>query len=255
MSSNISVDIRDRIMTIRMDRPEKKNALNGEMYAAMTNALAEANADAGVRVMLITGTSDCFTAGNDLADFAAAKPGVGPAPALRYLEGLAATTKPIIAAVNGLAIGIGTTMLLHCDLIYAGVGARFQLPFANLGLCPEAGSSLLLPSRMGHQRAAELLFFGEPFSAQEARDLGLVNEVFADSKLAEAVLGKAQQLAAKPPAALRATKKLLKAGVADAIRQAMTRETEQFAGLLQAGEAKEAMAAFLERRKPDFSRF
>src|SRR5262249_29852888 len=171
------------------------------------------------------------------------------------LETLASTAKLLIAAVNGLAIGIGTTMLLHCDLVYAGAGARFQLPFVNLGLCPEAGSSLLLPSRMGHQRAAELLFFGEPFSAEDARKLGLVNEVFPDGELAGAALGRAQQLAAKAPAALRTTKKLLKSGMADAIRQAMVRESEQFAALLQAGEAKEAMAAFLERRKPDFSSF
>src|SRR5437870_71302 len=127
MSGNIGVDVRERIMTIRMDRPEKKNALTGAMYTAMTDALAQADADAAVRVVVITGTDVCFTAGNDLADFAAARPGVGPAPAIRYLETLAATTKPVVAAVNGLAIGIGTTMLLHCDLVYAGAGARFQL--------------------------------------------------------------------------------------------------------------------------------
>src|SRR5262249_1584495 len=144
MRSNISIDVRERIMTIRMDRPEKKNALTGEMYSAMTSALAQADSDPAVRVVMVTGTQNSFTAGHDLADFAAAKPGTGPAPALRYLETLASTAKPIIAAVNGLAIGIGTTMLLHCDLVYASAGARFQLPFVNLGLCPEAGSSLPL---------------------------------------------------------------------------------------------------------------
>ena len=162
-------------------------------------------------------------------------------------------TKPVVAAVSGVAIGIGTTMLLHCDLVYAATNATFQLPFVNLGLCPEAASSLILPARMGHARAAELLFFGEPFGVEEAYDLGLINEVFSD--LMPGALGKAQKLVEKPPAALRTTKRLLRSAQADAIKQAMARETEQFAALLQAGEAKEAMAAFLERRKPDFSRF
>jgi enoyl-CoA hydratase/carnithine racemase len=251
---NISVENRDRIVTIRMDRPEKKNALTGAMYSAMTEALRQADSDSAVRVILITGSENCFTAGNDLADFAAAKPGQ-PAPAIRYLEALASTTKPVLAAVSGVAIGIGTTMLLHCDLVHAAAGARFQLPFVNLGLCPEAASSLILPWRMGHLRAAELLYYGDPFSADTARDLGLVNQVLPDAELAAAVLEKARQLAEKPPAALRATKNLLKSAPADAIKHAMARETEQFAALLQAGEAKEAMTAFLERRQPDFSRF
>jgi enoyl-CoA hydratase/carnithine racemase len=254
MPDNISVETRDRVLTIRMDRPEKKNALTGAMYSSMTEALRQADRDSTVRVVLITGTETCFTAGNDLADFAAAKPGQ-PAPAVGYLETLAATTKPVVAAVGGVAIGIGTTMLLHCDLIYAAANARFQLPFVNLGLCPEAASSLILPWRMGHHRAAELLFFGEQFGAEAARDLGLVNEVLPDAELAAAALTKARQLSEKPPAALRTTKKLLKCAPADDIQHAMVRETEQFAALLQAGEAREAMAAFLERRKPDFSRF
>ena len=246
-------DAGDRVRIIRMDRPEKKNALTGAMYSAMTEALRQADTDSSVRVVLITGTESCFTAGNDLADFAAKQPGQ-PAPAIRYLEALAAFTKPVIAAVSGVAIGIGTTMLLHCDLVYAAADARFQLPFVNLGLCPEAASSWILPTRMGHARAAELVFFGEPFGAEKAYDIRLINEIFAGDLLPGA-LGKAKALAEKPPAALRATKRLLKTAQADAIKQAMARETEQFAALLQAGEAKEAMAAFLERRKPDFSRF
>jgi len=246
-------DAGDRVRIIRMDRPEKKNALTGAMYSAMTEALRQADTDSSVRVVLITGTESCFTAGNDLADFAAAQPGQ-PAPAIRYLEALAAFTKPVIAAVSGVAIGIGTTMLLHCDLVYAASDARFQLPFVNLGLCPEAASSWILPARIGHARAAEMVFFGEPFGAEKAYDIGLINEIFAGDLLPGA-LGKAKVLAEKPPAALRATKRLLKTAQADAIKQTMARETEQFAALLQAGEAKEAMAAFLERRKPDFSRF
>jgi enoyl-CoA hydratase/carnithine racemase len=254
MPDHVVVGFQERILTLRLNRPEKKNALTFAMYTAMTEALAQADSNADVRAVLITGTPDCFTAGNDLADFAAAKPGQA-SPAIRYLETLAATAKPVVAAVGGVAIGIGTTMLLHCDLVYAAASARFQLPFANLGLCPEAGSSAILPALMGTHRAAELLLFGEPFGAEAARDLGIVNQVVADADLLATATAKAQQLSQKPPAALRTTKMLLKCGQADVIKQAMSRESQQFAALLQGPEAKEAMAAFLERRKPDFSRF
>jgi len=254
MANHVVVEKQDRILTIRMDRPEKKNAITFAMYSAMTEALEKAAADAEVRVVLITGTKDCFTAGNDLADFAAAKPGQ-ITPAIRYLEVLAATAKPVVAVVTGVAVGIGTTMLLHCDLVYAASSARFQLPFVNLGLCPEAGSTLILPARMGLHRAAEVLFFGEPFTADAARDLGLVNQVFSDQELPAAALTKAKQLAEKPPTSLRTTKMLLKSASAEVIKEAMAREGAQFAALLQGAEAKEAMAAFMERRKPDFSRF
>jgi enoyl-CoA hydratase/carnithine racemase len=254
MSDQIVLDVHDRIMTIRMNRPEKKNALTGAMYTAMTEALAQADRDPAVRVILITGSADCFTAGNDIADFATAKPGQ-VSPAILYLETLIAAAKPVVAAVAGVAVGIGTTMLLHCDLVYAASSARFQLPFVNLGLCPEAASSLLLPVRIGHARAAQILFFGEPLTADAAADLGLVNQVFADSELSSAAMAKARQLAEKPPAALRTTKMLLKSGSAEAVKVAMAREGQNFAALLQGPEAKEAMAAFMERRKPDFSRF
>jgi enoyl-CoA hydratase/carnithine racemase len=252
MSDHVVVGIQDRILTIRLNRPEKKNALTFAMYKAMTEALTRADGDPAVRVVLVTGTPDCFTAGNDLADFAGAKPGQ-VSPAIGYLEALAAAVKPVVAAVGGVAIGIGTTMLLHCDLVYAAASSRFQLPFVNLGLCPEAASSAILPVLMGTHRAAELLLFGEPFSAEVARDLGIVNQVVADSDLLATTTAKAQQLSEKPPAALRTTKMLVKCGQAEAIKQAMSRESEQFAGLMQGPEAKEAMTAFMERRKPDFS--
>jgi enoyl-CoA hydratase/carnithine racemase len=254
MSDQIVVNVQDRVLSIRMNRPEKKNALNGAMYTAMTEALVQADADANVRAILITGAPDCFTAGNDISDFAGARPGQA-SPAVRFLETLAATAKPVLAAVGGVAIGIGTTLLLHCDLVYATAGARFQLPFVNLGLCPEAASSLILPSLMGTHRAAELLLFGEPFGADVARDLGIVNQVVADSGLLPTAIAKAQRLAEKPPSSLRTTKMLLKTGQAEAIKQTMAREGQHFAALLQGPEAKEAMAAFLERRKPDFSKF
>jgi enoyl-CoA hydratase/carnithine racemase len=254
MAEHISVSIQDRVLTIRMDRPEKKNALTRGMYLGLVDALHQAQGDAAVRVVLICGSQDCFTAGNDLVDFANAQLGES-SPAILFLQTLAAAQKPVLAAVGGVAVGIGTTMLLHCDLVFAATAARFQLPFVNLGLCPEAGSSLILPRLMGHARAAELLFFGEPFDAETARGLGIVNQVLPETELLSRAADRARQLAEKPPAALRATKALLKQQAADAIADAMTRETRQFAALLQGPEAKEAMAAFIARRKPDFSRF
>jgi len=254
MAELISVTIQDHILSIRMQRPEKKNALTREMYLNMNQALQQADADASVRVILITGTQDCFTAGNDLVDFANARPGEA-SPAILYLQTLAAAKKPIVAAVSGFAVGIGTTMLLHCDLVYADSTARFQLPFVNLGLCPEAGSSVILPALMGQRRAAELLYLGEPFNAEKARALGIVNEVLAENTVLDTALAKARQLAEKPPSALRTTKMLLKHATASSIADAMARETQQFASLLQGPEAREAMGAFLERRKPDFSKF
>jgi enoyl-CoA hydratase/carnithine racemase len=253
MAEHISVSVEGRVLIARMDRPEKKNALTRGMYVGLTEALRQAEGDGGVRVVVITGVDGCFTAGNDLVDFANARPGEA-SPALVYLQTLAAAKKPVVAAVSGVAVGIGTTMLLHCDLVYAASTARFQLPFVNLGLCPEAGSSAILPTLMGQRRAAELLFFGEPFSADTAHQLGIVNEVVAPVDFMARAQARAQQLAEKPPAALRTTKTLLKHAAAGAIADAMGRETQQFAALLQGPEAKEAMSAFLERRKPDFSK-
>ena len=254
MAEHIVVSIQDRVLHLRLDRLEKKNALTRGMYLAMVDAVRQAEADPGVRVLLITGSEDCFTAGNDLVDFANAKPGES-SPAILYLETLVAAQKPVIAAVGGVAVGIGTTMLLHCDLVYAGADARFQLPFVNLGLCPEAGSSALLPGLMGQRQAAELLFLGEPFSAERAHDLGIVNAIVPTKEVLATAKTKAQTLAQKPPSALRATKSLLKVPVLPVVADAMRRETAQFAALLQGPEAKEAMAAFFERRKPDFSKF
>src|SRR5260221_10133706 len=182
MAEHISISVQDRVFTVRMDRPEKKNALTRGMYLGLTEALQKAQADPAVRVILISGAKDCFTAGNDLVDFANAQPGES-SPAILFLQTLAAAHKPVLAAVAGVAVGIGTTMLLHCDLVYAASTARFQLPFVNLGLCPEARSSVLLPALMGHHRAAELLFFGEQFSADVALQLGIVNQVLPEQEL------------------------------------------------------------------------
>jgi enoyl-CoA hydratase/carnithine racemase len=254
MPDQVVVEVQGRVMTIRMNRPEKKNALTGAMYNAMSDAIRRAEADPHVRSVLITGTQDCFTAGNDLADFAVAQPGE-PVPAMVFLQVLSAAPKPIVAAVAGVAVGIGTTMLLHCDLVYAARSARFQLPFVNLGLCPEAGSSMILPAMAGYHRAAELLMLGEPFSAEMAREIGLVNQVVEERELFSLSAAKAQALAEKPPAAMRATKSLMKGHVTAEIAEAMNAEAAQFGVLLQGPEAKEAMAAFMERRKPDWSKF
>ena len=255
MAEHIVVSVQERVLSIRLDRLEKKNALTRGMYVGMIEALQQAESDVNVRVVLISGTQDCFTAGNDLMDFANAKPGE-TSEAILYLQALVAAQKPVIAAVGGVAVGIGTTMLLHCDLVYAASDARFQLPFVNLGLCPEAGSSMLLPGLMGHRRAAELLFFGDPFNAEAARALGIVNTVVpSGGELLATAMAKAQLLAEKPPAALRTTKALLKRSTTESIADAMTAETGKFAALLQGPEAREAMMAFMQRRKPDFSKF
>jgi enoyl-CoA hydratase/carnithine racemase len=238
-----------------MNRPEKKNALTRGMYQTMADAILGADKDGSTRVILLTGTADCFTSGNDIADFIAIHQEAGIKPHNPFLPAISSAQKPVIAAVNGVAVGIGTTMLLHCDLVYAGTKARFQLPFVNLGLCPELASSLLLPRLVGHQRAAELLLLGEPFGAELARELGLVNAVYPDEALLETAFRKARQLAAQPPASVRLTKALLKRPSEAAVSQTIEEELALFVELLKSPAAAEAFQAFLEKRKPDFSRF
>jgi enoyl-CoA hydratase/carnithine racemase len=255
MPDNVLVAVEERICRIQMHRPEKKNALTAAMYAALADAVLAAGADPAVRVLLIAGTESVFSAGNDIADFAGGFSMDEGSPVVRFLDALVGAAKPIVAAVNGPAIGIGTTMLLHCDLAYAGRSARFQLPFVNLGLVPEAGSSYLLPRMVGHARAAELLMLGEPFDAETARACGIVNAVVDDAEALPRALAAAHALAAKPPAALRLTKQMLKQAGGDTLRQVIRAEAEQFRARLAAPEAAEAFQAFMERRKPDFSRF
>lgn len=254
MSQQILITTHDAVVRIQINRPEKKNALTLTMYDAMTEALLTAEADPAVRVILFAGADTCFTAGNDLGDFLDNPPSGDDSPVFRFLKTLIAAQKPVLAAVHGVAVGIGTTMLLHCDLVWAGPSARFQLPFVNLGLTPEAASSLLLPQLMGHRRAAELLLLGETFDAETALAVGLVNGLRADSELDEYVLHKARALAAKPPTAVRLSKQLMKRWPAEAVRQAMSAEGEIFIARLHSPEAREAMTAFFERRQPDFSR-
>lgn len=243
------------ILTIAFNRPARKNAITAAMYQAMADALQQAEDDASVRVILITGTPQVFTSGNDLEDFLHNPPDGPDSPVFRFLWNFSHATKPIVAAAAGAAVGIGTTLLLHCDLVYAADNARFSLPFTQLGLCPEAASSLLLPQIAGYQRAAEKLLLGEPFDAYEAREMGLVNRVVTGDMLADTARQQAARLAAMPPSSLRTTKQLMKQGQIAETEQRMLAEFDHFRIMLKAPEAKEAFTAFFEKRKPDFSQF
>ncbi len=249
----IRSETKERIARIRFDRLAKKNAFTGEMYIELAKALAAADADAGVRAMLLYGSPDCFTAGNDIADFLAPKE--GEPPVWNVFKVLPALHKPVVAAVGGPAVGIGTTLLLHCDLVYAASNARFQLPFVSLGIVPEFGSTFLLPLAAGYQRAAELLLLGQPFTAQKAYEAGIVTAVVSPENFLHEAEKAAATLAALPPESIRLTKALMKSGFEKTIRDRIMEEGRLVLERLRSPEAKEAMSAFLEKRKPDFSRF
>ncbi|NJD90061.1 MAG: enoyl-CoA hydratase [Geobacter sp.] len=251
----IQTELNDGVLSLRINRPEKKNALNLAMYASLAAALRSADLNAAVRAVLISGTDDCFTSGNDLADFLSAPPTGMDSPVMQFLLAISEARKPLVAAVSGAAVGVGVTMLLHCDLVYAGNSATFQMPFVNLGLCPEAGSTLLLPRIMGHQRAAELLLLGETFTAEKACALEIVTSVHEDAEVLSFARNRALQLAAQPAAAVRLAKSLLKREYAAQLRETIAEEATQFMARLKSPEAAEALQAFMQRRKPDFSRF
>ena len=249
----IRSETRDRVARIALDRLDKKNALNAEMYAQLGAALAAADRDAQVRAVLLHGAADCFCSGNDVGDFLKRPAGASPAQAL--FDALPNMRKPVVAAVGGPAVGIGSTMLLHCDLVYAAPNARFQLPFVPLGLVPEFGSSYMLPLLAGYQRAAELLLLGQPFTAQKAYEAGIVTEVVPQDQLIDHSMKIAVALAALPPESMRLTKRLMKARHGATLAATIEEEMRLFAERLASPEAKEALSAFLEKRKPDFSRF
>ena len=254
MSGHVVTETAGGVLTIRFNRPDKKNAILGAMYADAAAALKAADSDAGVRVVIITGSGDSFTAGNDLKDFLENPPQNNDAPVFRFMHDLAGFSKPVIAAVNGVAVGIGTTVLLHCDFAFAVSSAKFQLPFVNLALVPEFASSLLLARFLGQRKAAELLMLGEAFDAETAQGFGLINAVVPSDQLEAVVKAKASALALKPPAALRATKALLNADRAE-IDARIALEAKIFGERLQSAELKEAIGAFFEKRAPDFSKF
>jgi enoyl-CoA hydratase/carnithine racemase len=249
-------DLRGGVLHVVFNRPEKKNALTLAMYEAANAAFARAASDAAVRAVLIAGEGGSFTAGNDLQDFLSSPPRGEEAPVLQFLRHLATLDKPLIAAAQGFAVGVGTTLLMHCDLVYAADDAQFVLPFVHLGLCPEAASSLLLPQIAGYQRAAEKLLLGEPFGAAEALQMGLVNRVLPVDELRGFAVMQAEKFARLPASSVRATKRLLK-GLGDqgpqAVLARMRAEEQLFQALLGAPAAREAMTAFLQKRKPDFS--
>ena len=254
-SPNIEVSQHDGICEILINRPERKNALTHGMYTALHEAVSAAEADPSVRVLMISGAGQCFTSGNDLQDFLQHPPQDENAPVMVLLDKLLHARKPIVAAVSGYAVGIGTTLLLHCDLVYCDTTARFQLPFANLGLCPEAGSSYLLPLMAGHRKAAELLMLGQPFSPETAREIGLVNEVVSPEALPALAQARARQLADQPTAAVLLTKSLLRKAPHDALAAHMKFEGGHFMARLNSPEAIEAFTAFQDKRKPDFRQF
>ena len=252
--SDILVHTEAGIVTISFNRLERKNSITSAMYASMADALESAAADASVRVVVFQGHETVFSAGNDIGDFLNQPPSTPESPVFRFLRGIATFPKPVLAAVCGPAVGIGTTLLFHCDLVYAGDNAAFSMPFVNLGLCPEAASSLLVPQMFGYHRAAEALLLGEPFMAEAAQEVGLVNRVLPPTEVNGYAQAQAHKLAAKPLTALIETKRLMKKGQATQVLAQMAEEGASFGRMLREPAAREAFAAFMEKRKPDFSK-
>jgi len=240
-------------LRVQLNRPAKKNAMTSSMYVTLADVLNDAAKDERVRVVLWHGAGESFCAGNDIEDFLKNPPGPGNFPQARLMNALVDFDKPLIAAVQGAAIGGGTTMLTHCDFVYAGESAKFAMPFVNLALVPEFGSSFSLPARIGHLRAAELILLGQPFDARKAADLGLVTQVVSDQNLLATATETARKLAAKPAAALQASKKLMKQSFREQIKAAMHAENEEFSVQVRSEDAREALAAFLQKRPPNFN--
>ena len=251
--TDILIDTSAGVTTITLNRVDKKNSLTTAMYTALADALDQAGADAAVRVLVFQGHETIFSAGNDIADFLNEPPTTADAPVFRFLRALSTFAKPVVAAVCGPAVGIGTTMLFHCDLVYAGDNAAFSMPFVNLGVCPEAASSYLAPQLMGYGRAAEALLLGEPFMAESALEMGLISRIVPPSEAAALAQRQARKLATKPISAVIETKRLMKKGQAALVAERMLEEGGSFARMLGEPAAREAFAAFMGKRKPDFS--
>jgi enoyl-CoA hydratase/carnithine racemase len=245
----ILIERQAKVLTVTLDRPDKKNALSSAMYLQLTKALYDAEHDANVHVIVLRGQQDCFCAGNDLADFVAAGALNAEHPTVMFLHQLSQCSKPVVAAVAGLAIGIGTTALLHCDLVYAAPDCRFQMPFTALGLCPEAASSLLLPKLIGYQKAAQYLLLGEAFNAEEAAHFGLVNQIVSNEQLFAFAAEKAMKLAALPSEAVMQSKKLLRQPQQQLVQQVLHEELAVFEHLLQTSDCQQALQRFFQRSK------
>ena len=256
MSDHINIETTDSVLTIGINRPEKKNALNGAMYFAVRDALIAGRDDQNVRAVIIYGLGGDFTAGNDLKEFLEfASTDQETFPAKEFLDVLIPYSKPVIAAVDGLAVGIGATMTIHCDLVYASEGARFQMPFVNLGLNPEAGSSYALPQLVGYHNAAEIILLGGIVTAKRAYDMGFVNAVVKQSELMDTAMAAAQRITELPPGPIRLAKSMMKKHFNHKIMETNEHEFNSFLDGLSSPEAAEAMHSFMEKRKPDFSRF
>ncbi|QCP52649.1 enoyl-CoA hydratase [Trinickia violacea] len=252
--SDIITERTDGILRVAFNRPEKKNAMTGGMYTRLADIFNEAAEDEAIHVVLWHGVGQAFCAGNDIEDFLEHPPRAGDFPQGRLIAALMRFEKPIVVAVQGAAIGGGTTMLTHCDFVYAGESAKFQVPFINLGLVPEFGSSFSIPARAGYLRAAELFLLGEPFTAQRAVELGLATRMVPDGDLLATATATAQKLAAKPGGALLACKRLIKETSLDQLNEAVTSENQVFMERVSSAEAKEAFSAFLEKRAPNFTK-
>jgi enoyl-CoA hydratase/carnithine racemase len=252
--SDIVTEHSGSILRIKFNRPAKKNAMTSAMYIPMADLLNDAAKDDSVRVVLWYGAGDSFCAGNDLEDFFKNPMGPGGSPQSHLIDAFIAFDKPIVAAVHGFAIGGGTTMLTHCDFVYAGESARFQMPFINLALVPEFGTSYSIPARIGYLRAVELIQLGQRFDAQRAAELGLVTRVVPDQDLLATATEVAQKLTEKPAGALQACKRLMRQAVRPQLEQAAKLENEEYAVRLRSADAKEAFTAFLEQRQPNFMR-
>ncbi|HJW39544.1 MAG TPA: enoyl-CoA hydratase [Candidatus Udaeobacter sp.] len=251
--SDILTERSGNILRIQLNRPEKKNAMTLAMYKTMADLLNDAAKDDQIRVVLWHGAGDSFSAGNDIEDFLKNPPGPGKSPQARLIEALINFDKPIVAAVQGAAIGGGTTMLTHCDFVFAGESAKFRMPFVDLAVVPEFGTSYSVPARFGYLRAAELILLGLPFDAHRAAELGLVTRVVPDQELLGTATDIARKLAEKAPRALQGCKRLMKSSTRDQLYRAVELENEEFAVRVRSAEAKEAFNAFLEKRKPNFS--
>lgn len=243
------------VATIEIARPEKKNSLTLAMYQAMADAIDAAQADAAVRALLITGQPGAFTSGNDLEDFMQRPPTGDDSPVLRFMRALSGCSKPVVAAVTGAAVGIGTTMLLHCDLVYVSDEARLAMPFVALGLVPEFASSLLIPQLVGHAKAAQLLLLGEPFTGSDAVEFGIANAVLPPEEVLPFARRMAERFNTLPAGAVRDAKRLMRGASKDLVQQTIAAEVAIFATRLRSPEAQEAFQAFFQKRKPDFSKF
>src|SRR5205085_4173274 len=250
--SEINTECSGNILRIQLNRPERKNAMTAAMYITLADLLNNAAKDDQIRVVLWYGAGDSFSAGNDIQDFLKNPPAAAESPQARLIEALINFDKPIVAAVQGAAIGGGTTMLTHCDFVFAGETAKFQMPFVNLALVPEFGSSYSVPARIGYVRAAELILLGLHFNATRAADLGLVTRVLADEKLLETATQTARDSAKTPPASLRACKRLMRSSTREQLERAAKFENEESSARVRSAEAKEASTAFIEKRKPNF---